>query len=98
MKLSGTFTVSRGVRSPFGSDEHPSAPHSETFQNSPVLPQKGCGGAPPFHLLSRFPKSHLLTFKKKNDSQSFGKQNPSFPHCIVVINMTSVGRDLPYHS
>lgn len=70
MKLSGTFTdFSPGVRSPFGGDEHQSAPHPETFQNFlPLPPPKKRvwrSTTIPF-AVTDFPKSHLLTFKKKN--------------------------------
>lgn len=103
MKLSGTFTVGcfSWCGSPFGSNEHQSAPHPETFQNSSVLPPKRVWRSTtiPF-ALTDFPKSHLPPpyFQKEEWFPELWQPDPSFPHCIVVKNMTSVGGDLPYHS
>lgn len=85
------------VRGPFGVDDHHPDLHPQKCQNLPRN-KENSGGAPPSHLLSQVFKSHLLTLKKKMQFPELQQPDPSFPHCTVVLNMTSVGGDLPRHT
>lgn len=95
--LAPLLKVTPCVRSPFGGDEHRSAPHPETFQN---FPRKKRGVEEHHHFICshRFSKIPPSYFQKKEWFPELWQPDPSFPHCIVVINMRSAGGDLPCHA